>query len=106
MRHSILIAATAILLGGPVAAQATTGFACSFMGGVPGQPDAEGNTGPFSPNGIEYKAEGQSIRDASKTARASCTEGEELGAQGCVLNGCTDLTTASLVVPSALPPAK
>ncbi|MGR3323746.1 MAG: hypothetical protein ACU0DK_17655 [Pseudooceanicola sp.] len=103
MRHITLIAAAAILLGGTLAAQANTGFACSFLGGVPGQPDAEGNTGPFQPNGVEYRAEAQTLRDASRAARTSCTATEGLGAQGCILNGCTDLASAQIVVPSAAP---
>lgn len=94
MQKFRFIAATAILLGSPFAAQATTGFACSFNGGMPGQPDAEGNVGPFQANGTEYKAEGETIRAAAREARLSCTAGEELGAQGCMFTGCADMAAA------------
>lgn len=95
MRHITLVAATAILLGSGFAARASTTYSCAFNGGIPGQPDAEGNTGPFQPNGVEYKAEGETIRAAAREARLSCTAAEELGAQGCLFLGCTDLAAAA-----------
>lgn len=92
MRHHTLVAALAILLGSSFAAQAATGFSCSFNGGKPGEPNSEGNVGPFQPNGNEYKAEGETIRAASREARLACTGGEALGAQGCQFVGCVDLS--------------
>ncbi|WP_375688897.1 hypothetical protein [Pseudooceanicola sp. LIPI14-2-Ac024] len=94
MRQITLVAATAILLGSPFAAQAATGFACTFQGGEPGQPDTEGNVGPFQTNGTEYKAEATTIRDAAREARLSCAGAESLGAQGCFFAGCADLAAA------------
>lgn len=94
MRHISLVAATAILLGSSFAAQATP-FTCAFNGGTPGQPDSEGNVGPFQANGAEYSSEGETIRAAAKEARLACTAGEELGAQGCMFLGCTDVAAAA-----------
>lgn len=94
MRHISRVAATAILLLGATTAGATP-FNCTFNGGTPGQPDSDGNVGPFQSNGAEYAAEGETIRTAAREARLACTAGEELGAQGCMFLGCTDLAEAA-----------
>jgi len=72
-------------------ATATTGFTCSFNGGKPGEPTADGNNGPWQENGQNYAATAASIRDAAKEARLACTAAEQLGAQGCLFTGCVDM---------------
>ena len=93
MRHMSRVAATAILLLGATTAGASP-FTCTFTGGIPGQPDSEGNVGPFQSNGAEYATEGETIRTAAREARLACTAGEALGAQGCMFLGCIDMAEA------------
>lgn len=98
MRHALLLALALAAPALPARAQAT--FSCTFTGGVPGLPDAEGGSASTQPNGVVYRAEGPTLRDAARAARLACAAGEGAGDQTCMPLGCSQAPAG----PDAPPP--
>jgi|32_taG_2_1085360.scaffolds.fasta_scaffold31883_2 hypothetical protein len=88
MRHALLLAIALTAFAAP--ARPDPAFSCTFTGGRPGLPDSDGDPGSVQPNGVLYRAEAATLRDAARAARLACAAGEPAGDQGCVLLGCSE----------------